>query len=611
MLKELYDYAVRHDLTLPEGYVRKTVKAYISLSSEASNYVGVRLADEDETLAYPDIGSLANSTDKSNVIIEKRSVVIPSIPTAKSSFFQNALANCGENDSVIRLCAEALQHKETVVQINAELDRLKVKSADRISFMVDGRPIVLRDSVLEWWKVFRKQFAPDDGTAKAPCLITGELTIPMKTAPKITGLRAVGGHSSGDALICFDKAAFTSYGLDQAANAPVSEFAMSAVKAALDNLLQHAPRISGVKFVHWYDDEIEETDDPIAMIGFSGFFNDEDDDGEEEQTGGPAELIQAERDAEATADRLIKSVRNGEQVRALNANYYILMLSGVGGRVMVRRYERGRYEDLQKNITLWNSDLDLVNAHGEDLLKPCKLTARLIRLLKFQKTNKEVMKRLDGELSGITPAVLMAIVNGTTLPDVVAVRALAYIRSKILSGEDGDRSASDNGSLDGRACQWLKVWLIRRNREKYDGREEILMNDYNMNHPEEAYHCGAIMAVYAAIQKEGYRDVNVSVVERYYASAIQSPALVFGQLSRLSVHHLEKIQYKSIAELYRARLSELYVAIGVKIPVTLNLEKQAYFALGYYQMTAKLNSEKRVRLETKNIKTQTANESEE
>lgn len=611
MLKELYDYAIRHDLTLPAGYVKKTVKAYISLSSEASDYVGVCMADEDAPLAYPDIGSLAKGPEKSNVLIEKRSVVLPNEPTAKSMFFKNALYTCGDTDPIIHLCAEALDNAELVGQINAELNRLKVKHDDRISFMVDGKPIVLRESVLAWWRVFRKQFVSEDGVRKVPCLITGELTAPMKTTPTISGLRVVGGHSSGDALICFDKAAFSSYNLEQAANAPVSEEAMSAVKMALDDLLSRAPRISGVKFVHWYDSDVDEGSDLIPLIGLGGFADEDDDDDDGEEMPDPAEQLQTERDASAAADSLIESVRSGEQEQLLKTNYHILLLSGVGGRVMVRRYERGRYQDLQKNITQWNSDLQLVDAYGQAPLKPCKLTARLILLLKYQKTNKEVMKRLDSELAGITPAILTAILNDAQLPDAVAVRALAYIRSKMLSAEEGDRRTSDNGNLDGVACQWLKAWLLRKNREKTNGSEEILMDGYNMNHREEAYHCGGIMAVYAAIQKEGYRNVNVSVVERYYASAIQSPALVFGQLSRLSVHHLEKIEYKSVADLYQARLGELYVAVGDKIPATLNLERQAYFALGYYQMTAMLNLEKKQRIDAAKNRSQAGNESEE
>ena len=55
--------------------------------------------------------------------------------------------------------------------------------------------------------------------------------------------------AQGDALICFDKDAFCSYGLKQAANAPVSEEAFAGVKAALDELLKGAPVLAGMKFV--------------------------------------------------------------------------------------------------------------------------------------------------------------------------------------------------------------------------------------------------------------------------------------------------------------------------------------------------------------------------
>lgn len=84
---------------------------------------------------------------------------------------------------------------------------------------------------------------------KAPCPITGRPTIPTATVPPISGLSVVGGHAQGDALICFDKDAFCSYGLKQAANAPVSEEAFAGVKAALDELLKGAPVLAGMKFV--------------------------------------------------------------------------------------------------------------------------------------------------------------------------------------------------------------------------------------------------------------------------------------------------------------------------------------------------------------------------
>jgi CRISPR-associated protein Csd1 len=136
------------------------------------------------------------------------------------------------------------------------------------------------------------------------------------------------------------------------------------------------------------------------------------------------------------------------------------------------------------------------------------------------------------------------------------------------------------------------------------------METYNINmahaNPDfrAAYHCGGIMAVYAAIQKAAMPEVNAGVVQRYYASASQTPALVLGQLSKLSNHHLSKMENQWLANNYQEKLAQLYVAAGTQIPTTLTPEGQSYFALGYYQMWAQMNNEK---LERRAAKQQTAN----
>ena len=98
----------------------------------------------------------------------------------------------------------------------------------------------------------------------------------MTTVPKSTGLAVVGGHPSGDAVICFDKPAFCSYDLKQSANAPVSEEAFAQVKLALDTLLKDAPPLAGMKFVHWYDKPLAKpTLDPLTSV-FGSIPSDED-----------------------------------------------------------------------------------------------------------------------------------------------------------------------------------------------------------------------------------------------------------------------------------------------------------------------------------------------
>ena len=588
MLKALYDYACRHDLALPAGCVKKTVKAWIHLDAQGS-FQFIEPVDNQNVVA-PDIGSLANGKDKSNILVEKRSVVLPDEETPKSRFFLNAMWEGSSAVPALAVCARALEERETAAKIRTALDEGKIKPGDRITFKVEDEPVLDCPGLQEWWSQWRKQFQKTDKGEAAICLITGEPTTPMTTTTPINGLNAVGGHPRGDALICFDKAAFCSYGLKKAANAPVSEEAFGAVKAGLDKLLETAPTLAGMKFVHWYDAELSEEEDPIkTMPDFGWGFFDEDEEkdalSEQEQR---LEQMEKEIQARRNADSVVKSVLSGSREAALGkTHYFILLLTGVNGRIMVRRYERGNYEDLQRNLEQWYQDLLLTNSYGTGCIKPCKLTARLIRLLKYQKADSKPFSRLDKELSGITPAVLLAILNAAPLPDSVAMRALASIRSEIMGAEDGAESGSAPY-----AYQWLKVWLMRREREKG---EVELMKDYNWEHSCPAYHFGGMMAVYAAIQRAAMPGVNVNVVQRYYSSAMQTPALVLGQLSHRSVHHLEKMENQWLAGKFTEYLQRLYVAAGDEIPATLTLPEQSYFALGYYQMGAYMEQQRRAK----------------
>ena len=90
------------------------------------------------------------------------------------------------------------------------------------------------------------------------------------------------------------------------------------------------------------------------------------------------------------------------------------------------------------------------------------------------------------------------------------------------------------------------------------------------------------------------------MVQRYYASCIQTPALVLGRLSHMSIHHLAKIDNKFYQNLYRGLLEQVHSTIGPVIPATLNLEKQSYFALGYYQMYAKMRQDRMEAVNKKN-----------
>ena len=631
MLKALYDYGISNHLTLPPGLIKKQIRGYIVLSKDGE-YLTVEKC-ENETQPCPDIGSLANGKDKCNVLAEKSSVIL-FVPekeedrSAKNEFFKKALADGAEEVPEFSLCLKVLEDEQTLRAIQAEANQRKIKGIDRISFKIDGQPIVLNPLVQHWWEQYRLQFTKSDDSNFARCIITGEPTVPLATVPTVNGLQLVGGHARGDALICFDKSAFCSYNLKQAANAPVSEEAFAVVKAALDDLLvgspamykrdkdrkfnPTAPVFAGMKFVHWYDCQVEPTEDPISLVfnpeDFSDFADEEDDEDEALDEEMQEALYEEEQRAKAqqvkrNADDLIKSIQDGGKQVPLNCRYHILLLSGANGRVMGRRYENGNYADLQKNLIQWEDDLKMCNDIGTEVMRPCKLTVRLIRLLARQKNDKKPLERMKKELAGLAPSIVMAIMNGTSLPNEVAVKALATIRSEML---DPDENNKFSYMPNGICCQWLNVWLLRRKRMKNE--EVKLMAYYDPEFENAAYHCGALVAVYADIQHKAMPDVKASIVQRYYASASRTPAMVLGRLAVMSQHHLEKIENEGLVRIYEERLNQVSTFFGKEkgheLPRTLDLEQQSYFAIGYRQMCAKINADRRAAAAAKKEKEQ-------
>lgn len=109
--------------------------------------------------------------------------------------------------------------------------------------------------------------------------------------------------------------------------------------------------------------------------------------------------------------------------------------------------------------------------------------------------------------------------------------------------------------------------------------------ELNEDHPAPAYHCGRLMAVLADLQYRALGDVGAGVVQRYYAAASSTPALVLGRLVRTAQFHLGKLE-GGLAHWYEQRLVAIWARIKDSIPRTLTLEEQSLFALGYYHQKA-------------------------
>lgn len=581
MLQELYRYALDHQLAAKPGFKLKTPKAYVCLNRQGE--LTAIDPPPPQPVLCPDLGSTAQGTTKCNFLVEKALITLTQEKPQKRAFFLQTLKEAAETEPLFCVLYTVLTSPKTVEAIGEALQAHRVKQADIIGYKVDGIALESLPGYQSWWCGYAAaQRGASQKQQAERCLITGEAVAPIKTVPKVPGLRPVGGHSSGDALLCFDKDAFCSYGRKQAANAPVSEEAMIAVNAALNELInvQKAPILAGARWLHWYKSALpQELPDPLGEL-----FGSREEDGEEEsareQDDRTDPLLTAA--ARQQADALLKSPYTGESPAGMQDNeYYILSLSGAGGRMMVRGWQQGRFIQLQQALERWWEELSLISPGGKGPLPQPRLGQLNARLIKPQK-GKSLSEQMSKELASLEPQLIFAIIGGGPLPAQAAARALQSIRSKMMSGDGEKREPMP----DARACQLLKVWLSRQNAAEKGG---VKMNaELTPDYPNAAYHCGRMMAVYAAIQSSAMGDVGAGVLQRYYTSASCTPALVFGRLSGLCQHHLAKLDNPGLARYYEKLLGEIAQKIAPPLPAALDLRGQAEFALGYYQQRAAL-----------------------
>lgn len=590
MLHELYKYAMGHGLAARPGFKSKRVKCHVMLSA-TGRFLGIDPCP-DATTYCPDIGAAANGTTRCNILAEKACIPLcivkdpvkdKNIPT-KHQFFLDALAQGAAYEPAFDVVRAALEDEQIRDAITQALTEAKYKAADVIGFQVDGQSLESSPNYLEWWNQFRQQFAPPASDLLPRCFITGQAAPALATVPKVSGLMSVGGHTAGDAFLCFDKDAFQSYGLKKSFNAPVSEEAMTAVNAALTALIAAAPTFGGAKLVHWYSGPVDEKADLIPRL--LDITVDDDEEDTEEAGKGDRD---AEREALAGAKRLAEAIQKGELPQKMQVRYYIMPLSGANGRMMVRGWYEGSYVQLYQSVTAWFDDLRLATPYEEGVTRPPKLKALCIRLLK-PGDQRKVFERMDKELPNLLGRLFAAIVQNQPLPDEVAARALLWLRSDFLRSSGSDASQTNTGP-ETLAYQLLKAWLRRRQKRKEGA--NLMGESLQTDRENAAYQCGRLMAVYASVQTAALgKDLGAGVLERYYATACTAPKLVLGKLSALSQHHLSKLE-RGLAVYYMNMLGEIASHIPQGgIPASLTLTDQAEFALGYYHQRAEIFTKK-------------------
>lgn len=434
-------------------------------------------------------------------------------------------------------CAAATANTsvEAVVTFLAGRPREQLRLPDdfdagaRITFQVDGVfPIHLPD-VQAWW-------AGDGSDQKTDgqCLVCGRMRPPQERLDaKLKGVP--GGQSSGTALISANEEAFESYGRKASLNAPICASCAKRFTDGANALLRDERSriyLGGSVFVFWTREPVE--DHPLG-----------------------ADLLEKPR-PEQVRD-LLASVRGGGRAgRVESTRFYGAVLSGAGGRAVVRDWIDTTVEDASARVAAWFRRQSVVMHDGGEH-RPCGLLSLA----------GATVRALDELPATVLPTLVRCALAGTPLQLDLLVRAVR--RARVEGTVTHPRASLIKLVLASRAPDWKEDWMVGIEPE----------------HPCPAYHCGRLLAVIGEVQRRALPGAKSTVIDRFYGAASSTPATVFGGLLRQAQPHLAKLErdQRGAYIALERQLGEVCERLTA-FPKTLTLEEQGLFALGYYHQQA-------------------------
>ncbi len=446
-----------------------------------------------------------------------------------------AAGECPNDGPIARATLTFLNQPDALEKLHASLTEQKAKPNDNITFRVSGNTLLQSEELKQFWRRRRAADRPQAAGRKRFCLATGELTESVTTTEKIKGVP--GGLAVGTNLISFDKASFTSFGLQQGENASISAATELKVRSALNDLVQRGFRQTEIVHLHWTREK--EDLDPFDLV---------------------------ETADEQEVRNLLEAPRTGQPQHALDARkYYAMSLSGNGGRIIVRDWLESTVPEVEQNVRQWFEDLSVVRPGGDPTPRADFKLGYLLHGL--------VRDKLDELAPQIPTQLLYAALRGAPLP--LSALAAALRRQQI---------EIDN-KINPARLALIKACLMRQDRFNQPQERNNMTESLNTESTDPAYLCGRLFSVFNRLQRIALGSVNAGVVERFYASASTTPALVMGRLFRNAQNHLAKAG-GGFAENVRKDFEAISVQLGDHFPPSLDLEGQGRFALGYYHQNA-------------------------
>lgn len=412
--------------------------------------------------------------------------------------------------------------------------------------------------IIQIWETYLSNIKDNDDAVIAQCSVSGKIEPISRLHKKLSGIRDA--STMGASLVCFNKDADESYGLEQSRNAAVSERAAFKYATALQHMLSNQEQrlfIGDATTVFWAGKI-----DRRYTNAFQCLLNNPDE--VEDET------VKEDRETREIVKSIlqdgVKGVQNDIKLDK-DIKFYVLGLSPNAGRVSVRFFYYDNFFSFCEKVKRHYQDTEIYG--GKNGKEHIKIGSILYATINSKSKDKKVNPLLGG-------AVTKAILTGERYPQLLLDQTILRIKAETEITQP--RAAI------------IKGFLVRKNRlSKKEEEISMYLNEKSTN---PAYVLGRTFSILEMIQKNALGDnINATIKDKYFASACSNPSLVFPNLLKLAQHHLAKIE----GNYWNIQLGEsLGLLEGESFPKILNMENQGRFILGYYQQNQK-NYEKRLK----------------
>lgn len=388
-----------------------------------------------------------------------------------------------------------------------------------------------------------------------------------------------GTNFGGCAFVSVNEQSSESYGFKQGLNCSISEKAMKEYTYAFNDLLksQKHHKILGELVIIYF--ALKEDDEEECSL-FSGFLESTNQNAEQENY----ELDELFKLSSSGKTNNLAKYGFDDKVEFYIAGFTLCNKARIAQKFIVH----SQFGRMIGNLIQHQEDLRIGNN-----TKQISFSQIAKQLLPPEKGKKKESNKKSVPPSLMT-ALMLAAINGTRYPDGLLSTVIRRVKT------DSDEEKKHYIKLNDIRAGIIKACINRKAQK-----EEIKLawDEKNLN---PAYLCGGLFAVYEKIQQDASgsgQGLNRTIKDAYFASACSRPASVMPKLAMLSQNHLKKVKAKfdeKRVNYYQKQLGILMDGLVDGFPITLSLEDQGRFIVGYYHMNRRLWTAAEKKEDTKN-----------